>query len=228
MSSGRFVSYLRVSTQRQGQSGLGLEAQREAVAKFLSGGDGQLVGEFVEVESGKRNDRPELTKALEMAKAQGATLVIAKLDRLGRNVAFVANLIESGVELVAVDNPTANRMMLQMLAVFAESEAKAISERTKAALAAAKARGVKLGWSIPGREAEQAKASAKAVAARQANAASHARNTLPIVADIIANGIKSHRAIADALNARGIKSARGGRWHRSSVANVLRYAKEAA
>ena len=224
MPSGRFVSYLRVSTQRQGQSGLGLEAQQKAVADFVGGGE--LVGQFIEVESGKKNDRPELAKALALAKAQGATLVIAKLDRLGRNVAFIANLLESGVELVACDNPSANRMIMQLLAVFAENEAKAISDRTKAALAAAKARGVKLGWSIPGREGEQQQASVKAVAARQANARNHAANVLPIVESIQASGIKSHRAIADALNARGIKSARGGAWHRSSVANLLACVKK--
>lgn len=146
----KFVTYLRVSTERQGQSGLGLEAQRAAVAAHVLG-RGEVVAEFVEVESGKRADRPELARALAEAKRAGAVLLIAKLDRLARNVAFIANLLESGVEVTAADMPEANRFVLHIMAAVAEQEGRAISERTKAALAAAKARGVKLGWSIPER-----------------------------------------------------------------------------
>lgn len=146
MADGKFVAYYRVSTKTQGESGLGLEAQQSAVQKFLNGGQWELVAEFTEVETGtNKRKRPELMKALALAKRSKATLVIAKLDRLARNVNFVSGLQDSGVDFVAVDNPHANRHMVNMMAVFAEMEAEAISNRTKAALAAAKERGVKLG-----------------------------------------------------------------------------------
>lgn len=138
-----YVAYYRVSTQRQGQSGLGLEAQRAAVREFV--GMNPLFSEFTEVESGTKSDRPELGKALAMAKAKKAVLVIAKLDRLARNVHFISGLLESGVQFIAVDMPEADRTFLQMAAVFAEWEARKISERTKAALQAAKDRGITLG-----------------------------------------------------------------------------------
>src|SRR6476660_1180485 len=141
----RFVAYYRVSTDRQGRSGLGLEAQQKAVIDFLNGGASELVGEFVEVESGKKSDRPELARAIEACRKHKARLVIAKLDRLSRNLAFVATLMDSGVEFVAVDNPHANKLTIHILAAVAEHEREAISERTKAALAAAKARGKRLG-----------------------------------------------------------------------------------
>src|SRR3954451_12657380 len=145
MASGKWVAYYRVSTAKQGANGLGLDAQREAVAGHLDGGKWQLAAEFTEVESGRKNDRPELAKALATCRRTGATLVIAKLDRLARNVAFVSNLMEAGVEFVAVDFPTANRLTIHILAAVAEHEREMISARTKAALAAAKARAVKLG-----------------------------------------------------------------------------------
>ena len=140
--SGKFVAYYRVSTQRQGRSGLGLEAQQTLVRDFLNGGDWRLVAEVTEVEIGKRNDRPKLAEALKLCRLHGAVLVIAKLDRLARNVAFISNLMESGVEFHAVDFPHANRLTVHILAAVAEHEAKMISERTKAALAAANRRGV--------------------------------------------------------------------------------------
>src|ERR1700693_2553841 len=145
MATGKFVSYLRVSTDKQGHSGLRIEAQRKAVDDYLNGGRWTLLKEYVEIESGKRNDRPQLLAALAHAKATGATIVIAKLDRLARNVAFISNLMESGVEFVAVDMPLANRLTVHILAAVAEHERELISQRTKAALAAAKARGTKLG-----------------------------------------------------------------------------------
>ena len=145
------VAYYRVSTDRQGRSGLGLEAQQKAVMDFLNGGAWELVGEFVEVESGKKSDRPELTRAIDACRKHKARLVIAKLDRLSRNLAFVATLMDSGVEFVAVDNPHANKLTIHILAAVAEHEREAISERTKAALAAAKARGKRLGTPGPGR-----------------------------------------------------------------------------
>src|SRR3954467_9714463 len=144
MATGKFVAYYRVSTTRQGQSGLGLEAQRKAVEDFLDGGSWQLAAEAVEVESGKRSDRPKLQEALRLCRLHGATLVIAKLDRLARNVAFISNLMESGVEFTAVDFPQANRLTVHILAAVAEHEAKAISERTRAALKAARDRGQRL------------------------------------------------------------------------------------
>src|SRR3954468_203058 len=145
MASGKWVAYYRVSTAKQGASGLELDAQREAVADYLNGCNWTLAAEFVEVESGKRNDRPELAKALATCRRTRATLVIAKLGRLARTVAFVSNLMEAGVEFVAVDFPTANRLTIHILAAVAEHEREIISARTKAALAAAKARGTKLG-----------------------------------------------------------------------------------
>lgn len=145
MAEGVFVSYLRVSTDRQGRSGLGLEAQREAVTTFLNGGNWKLAAEVIEIESGKKADRPKLAEAIKLCRLYGAKLIIAKLDRLARNVAFVSNLMESGVEFTACDFPQANRLTVHILAAVAEHEAKAISERTKAALAAAKRRGRKLG-----------------------------------------------------------------------------------
>src|SRR5712671_6423852 len=140
-----FVAYFRVSTDKQGASGLGLEAQREAVARYVAGAAGVIVAEFQEIESGKRNDRPQIAAALAACRLRRATLIIAKLDRLARNVHFISSLMESGVEFVAVDFPQANRLTVHILAAVAEHEATMISARTKAALAAAKARGVKLG-----------------------------------------------------------------------------------
>src|SRR3954447_394199 len=144
MAQGRFVAYYRVSTQKQGQSGLGLEAQRKAVADYLNGGGWQLVGEFTEVESGKRNDREELAKALAACRRTGAKLVIAKLDRLSRDAAFLLSLRDAGVEFVAADMPDANRLTVGIMALMAEHEAELVSQRPKAALAAAEARGRRL------------------------------------------------------------------------------------
>ena len=145
MPNGNFIAYFRVSTERQGRSGLGLEAQRKAVADFLNGGNWSLVAEFTEVESGKKNERPQLAAALAAARIHGATLVIAKIDRLSRNAHFLLGLKEGGVDFVAVDLPSANRLTVGIMALVAEQEREAISARTKAALEAAKARGTKLG-----------------------------------------------------------------------------------
>lgn len=218
MSGSKFIAYFRVSTQRQGQSGLGLEAQRAAVMAYLAGGN--LVAEFTEVESGKRNDRPQLAAALAACRKHRATLVIAKLDRLARNVAFIANLMEAGVPFIAADNPHATRLTLHIYAAIAEHEAKAISDRTKAALAAAKAKGKRLGWAIPSRRQEQARATARAARAVRGTADKFAANVLPVVHQIEAAGITTLEGIAAALNARGIKTARGGRWHATTVRNL--------
>jgi len=219
MNKVAFVTYLRVSTDRQGKSGLGLEAQRKAVADHVAG-KGRIGAEFVEIESGKKNDRPQLARALAEAKRIGAILLIAKLDRLARNVAFIANLLESGVEIAAADMPEANRFLLHVMAAVAEHEARMISDRTRAALAAAKARGVALGWAIPARIEEQRQAAQKGAVRNAQKADQHAANVLPIIRQIAARGA-SLRQIADELNDRGIKTARGGLWYAATVRNIM-------
>jgi DNA invertase Pin-like site-specific DNA recombinase len=220
MANGKFVSYLRVSTARQGISGLGLEAQREAVSGYLNGGNWQLVQEVVEIESGKRNDRPAIAEALRLCRKHRATLVIAKLDRLARNVAFISNLMESGVEFVAVDMPQANRFVVHILAAVAEQEAEAISRRTRAALAAAKARGTKLGGRRMSAE-RFAEIGAAARNLRMEKAAGRRLQLLPVIGEIQARGASSLRAIAAELNARGIETPRGGEWSAVQVQRVL-------
>ena len=219
-----FVVYLRVSTDRQGKSGLGLEAQRAAVTDHVAG-KGQIAAEYVEIESGKKNRRPQLARAMAEAKRIGAVLLIAKLDRLARNVAFIANLLESGVEIAAADMPEANRFLLHVMAAVAEHEAQAISDRTRAALAAAKARGVALGWSMPERRDEQRQASRKGAAKNAQKADQHAANVQPIIHQIAAEGA-SLRKIANELNTRGIRTARGGLWYAATVRNALQRASE--
>jgi DNA invertase Pin-like site-specific DNA recombinase len=211
MAHGKFVSYLRVSTDKQGRSGLGLEAQRAAVESYLNRGRWTLAAEYVETESGKRSDRPKLKAAMNHAKAVGATLVIAKLDRLARNLHFVTGLMESGIEFLAADNPHANRLTIHILAAVAEDEARRISERTKAALAAAKARGVKLGNPNGARALRGNQVGNKqAMAAVKANAGSRAANLAGIVDDLRAKGVTSIRAMATGLNAQGIMTPCGG------------------
>jgi DNA invertase Pin-like site-specific DNA recombinase len=221
MAEGRFVAYYRVSTARQGVSGLGLEAQQAAVASYLNGGSWKLVAEFTEVESGKKADRPQLTLALAAAKKQKATLVIAKLDRLARNVAFVANLMDAGVDFIACDFPTANRLTIHILAAVAEHEAKMISARTKAALAAAKARGKVLGWAMPERLEEQAAACVKGASVGKAKADEHAATVMPVVESIRRAGANTLVEIATALNNLGVATARGGKWYPTTVKNLL-------
>jgi DNA invertase Pin-like site-specific DNA recombinase len=223
MANGKFVSYLRVSTARQGASGLGLEAQRAAVAGYLNGGNWSLVQEVVEVESGKRNDRPALADALRLCRKHRATLVIAKLDRLARNVAFISNLMESGVEFVAVDMPQANRFVVHILAAVAEQEAEAISKRTKAALAAAKARGTQLGGRRVSAE-RWAEIRLEARLARSAEAEKWAANLLPAIRSIQSEGAMSLRQIAAGLNERNIATPRGGEWSAVQVQRVLAFA----
>lgn len=221
MAEVKFVAYYRVSTAKQGRSGLGLEAQREAVRAFLNGGRWKLAGEFVEVESGKRNDRPELAKALNLTKAMGAKLVVAKMDRLSRNAAFLLTLRDSGVPFVAADMPEANALTVGILAVVAQEEREAISRRTREALAAARKRGVKLGNPHGARALHRAKKGNRAaVAAIRAGAAERARALAGIVAEIEAAGIRSNRGIAAELNRRGVPTARQGRWHDAGVARL--------
>lgn len=208
MAQDQFISYLRVSTQRQGASGLGLEAQRALVECFLSERAKTAIGEFCEVETGKGANalerRPQLRLALEQCKKTGATLLIAKLDRLARNVHFVSGLIETGVDFIAADMPNANKVMIQMHAVMSEWERDQISERTRAALAAAKARGVVLGATGPQnlrQHVEQRQAAAEAFRAR----------LRPVLDGFVAQGM-SRRLMVVQLNALGITAPRGGAW----------------
>jgi DNA invertase Pin-like site-specific DNA recombinase len=222
---GRFVSYLRVSTDKQGRSGLGLEAQRETVASFLNGGNWQLVDEFVEVESGRASDRPELDKALARCRVMGATLIVANVSRLTRNPDFMTRLVEAGVDvrfcdLPKIEGPAGKFMLRQMLAV-AELEAGLISERTKKALAAAKARGVKLGGDRGNLPAVGDKGRTVSLAKRQDKAARRATDLVPIIAELKASGAASLGQIAAGLNARGIRTPRGGEWSAVQVKRVL-------
>ena len=214
---GKFIAYYRVSTQKQGASGLGLEAQRAAVSSFLNGGAWTLLAEFTEVESGKRSDnRPQLAAALDRCKLTGATLIVAKMDRLSRNLHFVTGLRDAGVKFRAADNPHANDMTVNILAAVAEAEREAISQRTKAALQAAKERGKKLGGYRGGRKCDPV----AATAALQAKAARYAVDVYPTVSELRGRGL-SLRAVASELTKLGIKTPRGGAWTHKLVMQVL-------
>ncbi|WP_424139652.1 recombinase family protein [Roseomonas chloroacetimidivorans] len=216
----RFVAYLRVSTEGQGRSGLGLEAQREAVARHVAGAGGAIAAEFVEVESGRKKDRPQLAAALAACRTGRAALVIAKLDRLARNVAFVSNLMESGVEFVAADMPVVNRLTVHILAAVAEEETRMISARTRAALAAAKARGVRLG--NPRVLARDPAVSAKGNAVQVENARRRAAAVLPTIERARRAGAVTLAEVAEALMARGVPAPRGGqRWSPAQVRRAL-------
>lgn len=225
MTGRQFVSYLRVSTQKQGGTGLGIEAQRRAVAEYLAGARGEQVAELVEVESGKRNDRPKLAEALALCRKRKAVLVIAKLDRLARNLAFIANLMDAGVEFVACDMPLANKLTLHIFAAVAEHERDMISARTKAALAVVSARGKPLGWRIPSRAGEARRASQIGVERRIANADAFARRLLRTVRSLQRDGATTLQAIADGLNAEGHTTPRGGSWRPGAVARLLQRAE---
>jgi DNA invertase Pin-like site-specific DNA recombinase len=218
---GKFVAYYRVSTARQGRSGLGLEAQRHVVAEYLNGGRWKLVAEHIEIESGRKNERTELRAALSACRLHRATLVVAKLDRLSRNAGFLLTLRDSGVEFVAVDMPDANRLTVGIMAMIAEHEAEAISARTRAALAAAKRRGIKLG--NPGhldRKARRKGTTASALV-RSATAQQRAMDLAPIVEDLRDDGAASLRDLARGLNERNIPAARGGEWTAVQVKRLL-------
>ena len=218
----RIIGYERVSTARQGTSGLGIAAQRQAIEGFAAQRNADLIARFTEVESGRNPDRPELGKALHLAKVTGATLVIAKLDRLSRNAAFLLTLRDSGVRFAAVDLPEANDLTVGIMALVAQQEREAISKRTKEALAVARSRGVRLGnpnGAAALRRAGKGGAPLRAAIAR--NADRHAEDLAPVVDDIREGGATSLRAIAFELNARGMLTRRGGRWHVSTVMNLL-------
>ncbi|MCJ2064402.1 recombinase family protein [Methylobacterium sp. J-088] len=223
MANGRFISYLRVSTDRQGRSGLGLEAQRSAVTNYLNGGAWTLIAEVVEIESGRNADRPELARALALCRAHRTALVVAKVDRLARSQAFLSNLLAAGVEvrfcdLPQIEGPTGRFLLQQMMSV-AELEAGLISARTKAALAAAKARGQALGG-FRGR-AGTAEDTAKARAARGRNADAQAEALAPILSRIDPNGTASLRTVAAALAAENVPTPSGrGTWTPTAVARL--------
>jgi DNA invertase Pin-like site-specific DNA recombinase len=214
----KFVSYLRVSTQRQGQSGLGLSAQREAVTRYLAGlkAGSELISEFVEVETAKHSNalerRPQLRDALELCRKERATLLIAKLDRLARNVHFVSGLIESNVSFVAVDMPQANKVMLQMHAVMAEWERDQISARVKAALAQAKLRGVVLGSAGPRNLRSNTEA-------RRQAANEHAKRLEHVLRDMSARGLSVIEQ-AQELNRLGIRAPKGGEYGATQVRRI--------
>lgn len=208
----KFVSYLRVSTNRQGVSGLGLDAQRQTVASYLAGNTGELLEEFVEVESGAKYRRPILEAALDACRRNKAVLVIAKLDRLARNVAFISQLMETRVEFVACDAPYANRLMLHILSAFAEHEREQISARTKAALAAAKARGMRLGKN------------GKNLARQNRNAAiQFAEGIRPEFEALFLAPDRTLTSVAEQLNLSEILTREGTRWTATQVARVARY-----
>ena len=217
MSNKQFVAYFRVSTQKQGLSGLGLEAQQHAVANYLTDGDSELVAAFTEIETGKGANalekRPQLRNALNLCRKNGATLIIAKLDRLARNVQFVSGLLETGCDFIAADMPHANKVMIQMHAVMSEWERDQISTRTKAALAAAKTRGVMLGTSGKNnlrRNIVDRKNAASAFAARLAG----------VINGFRALGL-SQRAMVEQLNQLGITTSRGGQWSLNQLQRTL-------
>lgn len=224
ISSGKFVAYYRVSTARQGKSGLGLEGQRAAVATYLNGGDWSIVAEFTEVETGKRSDRPALDQALAAARLHRCPLVVSKVDRLTRSVAFLSRLLEAGVDVRFADLPqiegATGRFLLQQMVAVAELEAGMISARTKVALAAAKRRGTKLGGDRGSKPS--AKVRAKAIAALSKRSADRAADIAPTIRQLQAVGATSLRAIAAGLNAAGISTARGGdTWSSVQVMRVL-------
>ena len=220
----RTINYYRVSTAKQGRSGLGEAAQRAAIEDYCASRACEPLGEYREIESGKRDDRPELIKALHHAKVTGATLVIAKLDRLSRNMAFLATLQDAGTKFAAADMPEANELTIHIMAAMAQAERKAISKRTKEALAAAKARGQKLGNPMGAKAFGPYMGNKPAVDAIKGKARSFAKDVMPIIEAVRAEGHTTLRAIASQLNKRDIITARGGKWGPQSVSDVIRLA----
>ena len=219
---GNFVAYYRVSTNSQGQSGLGLDAQKAAVHAYIGSVGGALVAEYQEVESGSINERMELNAALRHCRTQKAMLVIAKLDRLARSVHFISQLLESGVEFVAADMPHANRLTVHIIAAVAEYEREVIAQRTKASLAAAKARGVRLGNPNLAQQSQLGTEKARLMAD------AHARKIIPIIETLKSRGVTSYSGLASTLEDQGIKTRRGGRWTATAVRNLIMRTRSAA
>lgn len=221
VTTGRFVAYYRVSTARQGASGLGLDAQRDSVMHFLNGGNWTMVADFVEVESGRKSDRPKLAEALVACRLHGATLVVAKLDRLARNAHFLLGLKEAGVEFVCVDMPSANRLTVGIMAMVAEEEARMISARTKAALAAARRRGTKLGTPANLTPEARRKGTRASLHRRKVIAKRWEQDVGPIVRELVEGG-STLRSAAEQMNKRALPARRGGSWTATQVWRVLR------
>ena len=218
----RRVAYHRVSTVRQGRSGLGLEVQQTAIKNLAKERGGTVVASFTEVENGKVDSRPELQKALQVARLTGATLAIAKLDRLSRNAAFLLTLRDSGVRFIAADMPEANDLTVGIMALVAQQEREAIAKRTREALRAAKTRGTRLGNPNGAAALRRAGKGGTALHATvAANADAFAADLVPVLSELRCAGHTSLRAIAGELNRRGIITRRGGRWHVSNVKNLL-------
>ena len=225
MASEKFVAYYRVSTQRQGRSGLGLEAQRDAVQALIHRNGGRLLEEITEVESGKRNDRPELRRAICRAKVSGARLIIAKLDRLSRNASFLLHLRDSGVRFIAADLPNADETVVGIMAVIAQREREMIAQRTREALAVARKRLAGQGRALGNPNGAAAlrragRGNTAAIAAVGAAADKRAEDLRETIMDVVASGALSHAAIAAELNRREIEAPRGGRWHPMGVARL--------
>jgi len=216
----KYITYYRVSTKRQGLSGLGLEAQKRAVSDFLISKPHHLVGEYTEVESGKKSSRPQLDEALRACKLTNSKLLIAKLDRLSRNLHFITSLQESGIEFTAVDMPEANTFTVNILGAMAEYERELISARTKSALRSAKERGVRLG--NPSLNIVRNSDTSSATQARINKANDRAEQLRPVILDIRGGGKMTLSAIAQELTQRGILTSRGNEWTPSGVSRLLK------
>lgn len=217
------IAYLRVSTDKQGRSGLGLAAQLATLNAFSAANALIVADQFVEIESGKKADRPELSKALAACRLHRAVLIVAKLDRLARNAHFLLGLRDAGVDFIACDIPMANRLTVGIMAMVAEEEARLISERTKAALAAAKARGAVLGHPANLTDAARKLGMSLSLQARRAKAAERVADLVPVLEELRSRGIGSLRGIAKELNAQGIPAPRGGAWHASQVRSAYAF-----
>ena len=214
----RFVAYLRVSTEKQGEQGHGISAQRQAIQNYLAASNGELLDEHVEVESGKKKDRPELKKAINRCKTSRSTLIIAKLDRLSRNMAFIANLMDAGIDFIACDNPFANKLTIHILAAIAEHEREMISRRTREALAAAKAKGVQLGGYRGTTLTDKIRQDA--LESRWTKSKEYSANVIPMIREQLKAGY-SLNATARILNQQRIVTVRGGTWTAKSVSRVV-------
>lgn len=212
-----YIAYLRVSTDKQGEQGHGISAQRQAIGLYLGTHGGELLEEYVEVESGKKNDRPALRQAISRCNMSRAVLIIAKLDRLSRNLAFIANLMDAGIDFIACDNPYANKLTIHILAAIAEHEREMISRRTKEALAAAKAKGIKLGGFRGTALTDILRHNA--LSARRAKSREYSANVAPLIQKRLEDGY-SLNAIAKFLNQQKIVTVRGGNWTAKSVSRV--------